>query len=673
MAENKKINITVETSSATKNVEKLNNELKKTSEAAKKNGADLTEVSKITGGFAGGAISKFQGLSSTLGGVSKAFNTMKGAIIATGIGALVVIIGSLITAFKSSAEGQDKFAKIMGAIGAVTGKLIDTLAAFGEIVISVFENPKKAINDFAKLIKENIVNRFNGLLELIPALGKAVTQLFSGDFAGAAKTAADASAKVALGVENITDKINNAKNATKEYIKELQNQAKIGAEIAADRNKADALERDLIVKRSEADRRIADLREKAVKKDTFSLKERIAFLTEASAIENKISAQEIQAAILKRDAKILENKQTRSNKEALIEEEQLKAKVIQLDTARLQAQKTLGKGIQTLRAEANADLKAKTDEENKITENAKKALSDLENKYATDLQNINAKTEQQKLDLQKQRDLKELESVAKSEEEKVRLKISLNEKYAILQSDLDKKLADEKLKKDQEVYNKEDAEFLRLQELTTTKQEYETLVLTQKYEKEYLAAAGNAELQKALQDQLAIDIKAIDEKALNDKRILKEQELALTAQTFGKISELAGKNSKIGKAFAVGQALINTYQGITAELQTKAVTPYEIGLKVANVAFVAATGFKAVKQILATNTSLSGGGSAPSVGGVGGGAAPQFNVVGQGGANQIAESMANRESQPIKAYVVGQDVTTSQSLNRSIVNNATLG
>jgi hypothetical protein len=666
MAENKKINITVETSSATKNVEKLNNELKKTSEAAKKNGADLTEVSKITGGVAGGAISKFQGLSSTLGGVSKAFNTMKGAIIATGIGALVVIIGSLITAFKSSAEGQDKFAKIMGAIGAVTGKLIDTLAAFGEIVISVFENPKKAINDFAKLIKENIVNRFNGLLELIPALGKAVTQLFSGDFAGAAKTAADASAKVALGVENITDKINNAKNATQEYIKELQNQAKIGAEIAADRNKADSLERDLIVKRAEADRRIADLREKAIQKDTFSLKERIAFLTEASAIENKISAQEIQAAILKRDAKILENKQTRSNKEALIEEEQLKAKVIQLDTARLEAQKTLGKGIQTLRAESNADLKAKTDEANKITEDAKKALSDLENKYATDLQNINAKTEQQKLDLQKQRDLKELESVAKSEEEKVRLKISLNEKYAILQSDLDKKLADEKLKK-------EDAEFLRLQELTTTKQEYETLVLTQKYEKEYLAAAGNAELQKALQDQLAIDIKAIDEKSLNDKRILKEQEFALTAQTFGKISELAGKNSKIGKAFAVGQALINTYQGITAELQTKAVTPYEIGLKVANVAFVAATGFKAVKQILATNTSLSGGGSAPSVGGVGGGAAPQFNVVGQGGANQIAESMANRESQPIKAYVVGQDVTTSQSLNRSIVNNATLG
>lgn len=66
--------------------------------------------------------------------------------------------------------------------------------------------------------------------------------------------------------------------------------------------------------------------------------------------------------------------------------------------------------------------------------------------------------------------------------------------------------------------------------------------------------------------------------------------------------------------------------------------------------------------------AAGGGGGAPS-----GAAAPQFNVVGQGGANQIAESIGARQSQPIKAYVVGQDVTTSQSLNRSIVNNATLG
>ena len=63
-----------------------------------------------------------------------------------------------------------------------------------------------------------------------------------------------------------------------------------------------------------------------------------------------------------------------------------------------------------------------------------------------------------------------------------------------------------------------------------------------------------------------------------------------------------------------------------------------------------------------------GGGAAPT-----GGAAPSFNVVGPSGANQIAESIGNRDTQPLKAFVVGGDVTTQQGLNRGIVQNATLG
>ena len=208
-----------------------------------------------------------------------------------------------------------------------------------------------------------------------------------------------------------------------------------------------------------------------------------------------------------------------------------------------------------------------------------------------------------------------------------------------------------------------------------SKQEYETLLLAQKYEKEYLSAEGNAELQKALQEKLAEDVKAIDEKALEDKRILKEQELALVGQTFGKIAELAGKNSKIGKAFAVGQALMNTYQGITAELATKAVTPYEIGLKVANIAFVASTGFKAVKQILSTNPMSSGGGSTSGGGASGGGASttPQFNLVGQNSTNQLTSTIAGQQNRPVQTYVVGSQVSTQQALDRNAVANSVFG
>jgi hypothetical protein len=336
--------------------------------------------------------------------------------------------------------------------------------------------------------------------------------------------------------------------------------------------------------------------------------------------------------------------------------------------------------INDARDKAGEKAKQKTEADAKKAEEDEKArldkLNSLYENYLKGNQDLNAVSEQQKLDLQKQRDQEEINALAKTNEEKAKLTTVLNEKYVILQKDLDKKLADEKLKKDQEKIEKDDAEFLRLQELNLSKQEYETLLLTQKYEKEYLSAEGNAVLQKALQDQLAKDVTAIDEKALKDKQILKEQELAIVGQTFGKIAELAGKNSKIGKAFAVGQALMNTYQGITAELQTKAVTPYEIGLKVANVAFVAATGFKAVKQILATNPMSSGGGSASSGGGASGGGAsatPQFNLVGQSSTNQLTSTIAGQQNRPVQTYVVGSQVSTQQALDRNAVANSVFG
>lgn len=52
-------------------------------------------------------------------------------------------------------------------------------------------------------------------------------------------------------------------------------------------------------------------------------------------------------------------------------------------------------------------------------------------------------------------------------------------------------------------------------------------------------------------------------------------------------------------------------------------------------------------------------------------AAPSFNVVGTSGQNQIAQSLGNQA--PVKAYVVSNDVTSAQSLDRNIVKTATLG
>jgi Ni2+-binding GTPase involved in maturation of urease and hydrogenase len=53
--------------------------------------------------------------------------------------------------------------------------------------------------------------------------------------------------------------------------------------------------------------------------------------------------------------------------------------------------------------------------------------------------------------------------------------------------------------------------------------------------------------------------------------------------------------------------------------------------------------------------------------------APNVNVVGASRTNAIAETIAQQGQQPIKAYVVANDVTTQQGLNRSIVTSASIG
>jgi hypothetical protein len=186
---------------------------------------------------------------------------------------------------------------------------------------------------------------------------------------------------------------------------------------------------------------------------------------------------------------------------------------------------------------------------------------------------------------------------------------------------------------------------------------------------------------KLKEDQLLVE----KEKENSDARIklaeaeaaAKEALIAKTASVLSRGADLLGKNTAAGKAMAIAAATISTYQGITAELATKTVTPFEIGLKIANVAIIAATGFKAVKDIISVKVpGGGGGGAAPSGGGMAGGGgatAPQFNVVGSTGVNQLAGVMGAQQQTPVQAYVVANNVTTAQSLDRNIISSATLG
>ena len=167
--------------------------------------------------FLADAKKKWSDFKDGIKGATTGFKGLKGAIAATGIGLLLTAIASLISYFKNTEEGSRKLAIATEALGIIFGKIQDAAAKLGEMLVWVFTNPKEALMNFVNLIKENIINRFEGLLELLPALGNAISELFKGNFSSAGKIAADAMGKVVLGLEDITDKVSDAGAAVVEF------------------------------------------------------------------------------------------------------------------------------------------------------------------------------------------------------------------------------------------------------------------------------------------------------------------------------------------------------------------------------------------------------------------------------------------------------------------------
>jgi hypothetical protein len=304
------------------------------------------------------------------------------------------------------------------------------------------------------------------------------------------------------------------------------------------------------------------------------------------------------------------------------------------------------------------DEKAAADK--KATEDKLSAEMDSEKKAIEILDELNKKTE-----TPAQKETREYE-----------------EKLAILRAN---NLSTEKLTKDHLDELKKIEDDIRLKADEKKAADLEKIVNDQTATYDARVEAIDAE-QALYQKQL--DDKVITEEQFNDKTkalsaarvnidkaeaAAKQALFAKTSETLSKGADLLGKNTAAGKAMAAAAALINTYQGITAELATKPVTPFEIGLKIANVAIIAATGFKAVQDIVSVQIPGGGGGgggaqtgSAPSM------TAPSFNTVGSSSTNQLAQTIGSQSQQPIKSYVVASDVSTAQALDRNIISNASI-
>jgi hypothetical protein len=653
-----------------KKVDKYEDSVKESSKSTKKaTGATVAfggALTKLTGGATAAFVAMKAGLVSTIAG----FKTLKVAVMSSGIGLLAVAIISVIQAFKRSEKGQQKFRKMMMVLGAVTDIFMDSLAKLGMMIIEVFESPMKVIRPVINLltsfkdtlidvftsplkyltqlkdaIVENITMRFEALMASAGFLGEALSELFAGNFRAAMRAGGKAVSKLGDAVTGVEDSFQRLEKATisarfammkgiistEQYRKVLDSAAD-----AADKlSEAEVLGRDLIIKRAEADRDRADLLEKSVNKELFTVKQRIEFLKEAAALEEEITNQEIEAARLRLEAHQLEMEGTLDTTEALQKEAELKAELIQLETARLTKQKEVTSQIVAFNAEAKAENDA-------------------------------------------------LIAEAKAEEKERTDEFLANNVYVfgvgfMPKDQYDQMLADAKQREKEEADRQ--AQIRKTEEEFREKNLQDTFDLeSQRLENEKKKKLAELDLLKATEKEKEEVIKFYDNRITDAKKKEEEQrnknQEEILQQGIANVISIVGANSKFGKGIAAANAIRDTFAGANKALAQGGIFGF------ISAAAIIASGLKNVKTILGTEDPAppagiksSGGTSEPAINVPSASAPslpPQFDTVGASGTNQLAQLLGGEQA-PVRAFVVSGDVSTAQEMDRNIVSSASLG
>ena len=532
----------------------------------------------------GGVISGFQGFTKSIGGATKGMKLLRIAWIATGIGAFVVVITSLIAAFTRSEEGQEKLQVGLKMLGAVVTQIMDYYAALGKTIIEVFTSPMKAFESFKNGFKKFIADP----------------------------------------IGTVTKGFNDAKDAATNFIEETKKEIQVAGDVTKSRQKAHHIERALQVERAEANREINDIRLKAEDRENQTAAERIVLLRKAQKIEEDITAKEIEAKQLLVDAQILEMEQGLNNKQVKDDLAKLQAELINLDTKKLRSQRLLQTQITTALNEEKAAAAEKTKIADKKIEDDKIAAD----KVISDA----AITEQERLD-----GIKEIQDAFEAEEAE-RNAITEEEKATL---EAEKEIAD-------------------LDKLNATEEQ-----------KAKIIAYWNGQIQIGKNKDAKND-EARDKAVSNAK-------LDIAKQTMALIGEVAGRGSAVGKAMAIGQATISGIEGVQNAFKTAQDSPVTAvfpAYPFIQAGIAGAFSAIQIKKIASTKADGKGATPSPTVSGGGGGAIPSlppsFNTVGASDTNQLASAIGQQEQQPVQAYVVSNDVTTAQGLERNIVEGATI-
>lgn len=627
MAIKREIEIDVKTGAAVKNVESLNKEINKTANQSEGLKGAFSGATSLIDKASGGMISKFQNVTKTIGGVSKGFGSLRGAIIATGIGALVVLVGSLIEYFSNFEAGVRIVSQVMNTLAGTINAIVSNAT-------------------------------------------KLLTLDFKGFFKGVAEGATDA-------WQN-TNKLFEAQEKLFELNKKftLEN-AQLNAEI--------------------------EKQARIVRDTTLGYEERLAAQKELDRlseilIENERELNQAELERLQTELLLENNYEKRRDLELQIQKTMagLIESESRLAAQRDKAARAERQIIEEQQKQREEERKKRQDAAQKLAEQRQaeqKALLTIEANFRKQLEDLEDKTEEQKLERAKARQLADIEQMKGTEEDKQKARLQIIEFYAQREIEIEAKKTEQAEKLETDRLTKIEAiraEFdFKRRELEVVTEEDKLNLELEKVEKERLAkeaelialgvdADARFEILQSFEMRKSQMLQSFRDLEIERERALLDAKLGLANQGLSLLSEIAGRGSKIGKSIAIAQTIVSGIQGVQNAFTTAQKSPITAFFPAYPILQAGLAGaFSAVQlaKIKSTNpTGAGGAGGAASVSSAVGGSAPappQFNIAGGNVANQLSEVLTNQ--QPVQAYVVGSQVTSQQALDRNIINNASLG
>ncbi|RIV50897.1 hypothetical protein D2V93_08480 [Flagellimonas taeanensis] len=566
------------------------------------------------------------------------------AFIATPIGAILaaigIAVGLVVNAMNRSEESTNKLNKVFSVFSGISNAVLKALEPLGEFLIDgivwameqAVEAASKARNALADFL--DFVG-WESAAEDVREFDRAINAAIEGaerlaqaeaDLEKAQRQARLTQLEYQKEAEKLRQIRDNENLTIRERIKaneelgavlEAQQQeelrlAQIALEVANLRIEQEGRTKEALDAQYEALTQIADIEERIEGQRSEQLTNRVTLQKEAAdkAIQQQKDALDLFLAEAGERARTLQEEldleEAASEKRKEILKAELNAKKLSQDAYKAELIR-IDEDLARRRAEIAAD----------------NAMREIEaNRRALELQREDRLfLTQQLADDRKAENTQILEEQLRLAEQRLQQGLINEQEYqdSIRELTEANRLANREIDKEREAIERQEAieqrniefqeELARLQEEGASKFEIERERIRQEFE------IQKSELDKQKADGLISEqlyqakLNAIKQdsrrKDSDNEKALAEQKIAITASVLGTISGLLGKESAAGKAVALAQSLINTYQGITAGLAA----PWPMSIPA--VATAAATGFKAVKDIIKTNP-LDGTGSTAS-------------------------------------------------------------